>query len=70
MIGEDMEVNMEHEHQWGAITHSRYAGTVHRPCLVVGCTIINLDFDEEDDDNEGTSCCGDYHYADCPIRTG
>jgi len=20
--------------------------------------------------SEGTSCCGDYHYADCPIRGG
>ena len=20
--------------------------------------------------SEGTSCCGDYHYADCPTRTG
>jgi hypothetical protein len=22
------------------------------------------------EDPEGTSCCGDYHYADCPIRSG
>lgn len=21
-------------------------------------------------ESDGTSCCGDYHYADCPIRTG
>jgi hypothetical protein len=21
-------------------------------------------------DYAGTSCCGDYHYADCPTRTG
>ena len=25
---------------------------------------------EPNADNQGTSCCGDYHYADCPIRTG
>jgi len=25
--------------------------------------------EDEGAEEEGTSCCGDYHYADCPIIT-
>ena len=60
-----------HEHRWGDVEISRFSGTVHRKCMEYGCNNITLDVDEPEDDNyEGTSCCGDYHYADCPIRTG
>lgn len=67
---------MTHEHEWGDVETSRFSGTVHRKCKVYGCNNITLDLDnpeEEDEEynyNGGTSCCGDYHYADCPIRTG
>jgi len=40
-----------HEHQWGPLERSRFAGTVHRKCTVPGCKAINaLDDDEGDDE--------------------
>ena len=64
---------MTHDHEWGDVETSRFSGTVHRKCRVYGCNNITLDIDgPEDDDDQALGPCGcnDYHYADCPIRTG
>ena len=31
------------EHEWSGFVRSRFAGTLHRKCLVVGCGFITLD---------------------------
>lgn len=36
----------EHEHQWGPLEQSRFAGTIHRKCQVPGCKVISLDDDD------------------------
>lgn len=38
----------EHSHVWGELQQSRLGGTVHRPCEVIGCRVINA----YDDDPE------------------
>lgn len=32
-----------HEHRWGRLELSRFAGTCHRKCLVSGCKAISVD---------------------------
>lgn len=39
-----------HEHIYGTWQQSRFAGTWHRPCIVLGCKCISLDNDEGDND--------------------
>jgi hypothetical protein len=40
-------------HAWGPLTRSRLAGTLHRPCQVVGCRVVSaLDDDDEADDDD------------------
>lgn len=39
----------EHEHEWGPVEISRFAGTPHRKCQVVGCKEISLDLDDNDE---------------------
>lgn len=39
----------EHDHVWGPLQRSHFAGTVHRKCLIDTCRYINaLDDDDED----------------------
>jgi len=37
-----------HEHKFGPFEESRFAGTLHRKCVVPGCKAISLDGDEEE----------------------
>jgi len=37
----------EHEHVWGNLERSRFAGTVHRKCTVDGCRFVKALEDDE-----------------------
>jgi DnaJ-class molecular chaperone len=39
---------VKHEHKFGPFEESRFAGTLHRKCVVPGCKVISLDGDEEE----------------------
>lgn len=41
-----------HEHVWGPLEQSRFAGTVHRKCTVDGCRCINAYDDEEESEDD------------------
>lgn len=36
-------------HDWGPVTRSHMAGTLHRPCERIGCRAISLDLDDDDE---------------------
>ncbi len=38
----------DHEHVWGALEHSRLAGTVHRKCTIYGCKAVKALEDDDD----------------------
>ena len=44
----------------------RHCGTVTYPFG----SLCDACWDADQAGAQTTSCCGDYHYADCPIRTG
>lgn len=49
----DIDVKfMSHEHEWGRIERSLFAGTLVRRCTSLGCSFITLDLDDEDFDPE------------------
>lgn len=41
-----------HEHIYGTWQQSRFTGTWHRPCTVLGCKFITLDGSEDDTEGE------------------
>lgn len=65
-----------------SVVNARYAGTCYTCGAATevgervhwargqGVRHVNTAACEEAVDNDGTSCCGDYHYADCPSRGG
>ena len=38
----------DHEHDWGPVERSRFAGTLHRKCQVAGCKHVTLDLTDEE----------------------
>jgi len=51
----EVAFKIAHIHEWGPFQRSWISGTLHRPCLDVGCREVSLDGDEEDHDNDGGS---------------
>lgn len=45
----------EHEHIWGPVEVSRFAGNPHRKCQVDGCRFVSLDLEDEEDFGEGVT---------------
>lgn len=39
----------EHEHKWGPLEQSRFAGTTHRKCTVEGCKVISIDATDDEE---------------------
>jgi DnaJ-class molecular chaperone len=37
----------KHKHEFGPFEESRFAGTMHRKCVVPGCDAVSLDGEDE-----------------------
>lgn len=44
-----LEMQYEHEHQWGEVENAFITGNPHRKCQVPGCKSITLDLIDDED---------------------
>ena len=42
-------------HEWGEVEIARLTGNPHRKCQVVGCDVVSLDLNDDDDDTTETT---------------